>query len=274
MGTLFVVATPIGNLKDISFRAVEVLKNVDLIACEDTRVTKKLLSHYGIVGKKLIPYHEHNELKMSDKIVKILKEGKDVALVSDAGTPCVSDPGYRLVKSVWDNDLSVVPIPGPFAGVTVLSASGLPSDRFLFVGFLSSKKGKKEKEIEELISYGITFIIYETHRRLLDTLNIIKTLNPMSKVVVGKEITKIHEKIIRGEIGEVIKYLEDNPEIIRGEFVIICKPEIKEKINEELIFKRAEELKKEGLRLKEISLKISNETGISKNKIYQILLKK
>jgi len=272
MGTLYIVATPIGNLKDITYRAVEILKNVDIIACEDTRVTRKLLSHYGITGKKLVSYHEHIEEKASDKIISLLKEGMDIALVSDAGTPCISDPGYRVVKKAWENSINVVPIPGPFAGAAALSASGLPSDRFIFVGFLPQKEKKKKEEIERLKQIGYTFILYESPLRVLKTLKIIEEIIPDSEVVVGKEITKIHERFIRGNIKDVYRYLDQD--IIKGEFVIICNPVQSEEFNEDYIIEMAEELYKKGKRIKEISKIISEETGFPKNRIYKLLLKK
>ncbi len=274
MGTLYIVATPIGNLKDITFRAVDILKNVDIIACEDTRVTGKLLSHYGIKGKKLIPYHEHIEEKAAEKIITALNKGQDIALVSDAGTPCISDPGYRVVKKAWENGINIVPVPGPFAGAVALSASGLPSDKFIFVGFLPHKENKKIEEIKNLKDIGFTFIVYESPVRILKTLKIIKDIIPDSYVVVAKELTKIHEKLIRGNIKDVYSYLEKNRDIIKGEFVIICRPVKKEEFKKELILKKAEELLDKGIKIKEISRVISEETGYPKNKIYNLLVKK
>ena len=274
MGTLYIVATPIGNLKDITLRALEVLKSVKYIACEDTRVTKKLLSHYGIEGKRLISYHEHNEEEASEKILKVLKE-EDVALVSDAGTPCISDPGYRVVKKAWENGFNVSPIPGAFAGAAALSASGLPSDKFLFLGFLPNKEKQKKELLEEYKTLEVTLIIYESPHRLLKTLQLIAEICPESKVVVAKELTKIHEKFIRGTSKEVYKYFQDNPEIIKGEFVILCYPEKEErKISEEEILEKAKKLKEKGMKTKEISKTLSKETGLSKNEIYNLLLKK
>ncbi len=274
MGTLYVVATPIGNLQDITLRALEVLKSVKYIACEDTRVTKKLLSHYGIEGKKLISYHEHNEEEASEKILKILKE-EDVALVSDAGTPCISDPGYRVVKKAWENGFNVSPIPGAFAGAAALSASGLPSDKFLFLGFLPNKEKQKKELLEKYKTLEVTLIIYESPHRLLKTLQLITEVCPESKVVVAKELTKIHEKFIRGTSKEVYKYFQDNQEIIKGEFVILCYPEEeKRNISEEKILEKAKKLREKGMKTKEISRTLSKETGLSKNEIYNLLLKK
>ncbi len=269
-GILYVVATPIGNLKDITLRALEVLKNVDIIACEDTRITKKLLNHYGLQGKKLIPYHEHIEEEASEKVISLLKGGEDIALVSDAGTPCISDPGYRVVKKAWENGIKVVPIPGAFAGAAALSASGLPSDKFLFVGFLPNKPKKKEKLLNEYIKTGFTFILYESPKRVLKTLQLIGTISPNSEVVVAKEITKIHERFFRGKPFQILKEIE--PPDLRGEFVIIVHPEeTQEKpVN---IENEIRELLKEGKSVKEISLQISKMLNIPKNQIYNLVLK-
>ncbi|WP_457640833.1 16S rRNA (cytidine(1402)-2'-O)-methyltransferase [Persephonella sp.] len=272
MGTLYIVGTPIGNLKDITYRAVEILNSVEIIACEDTRVTKKLLDHYSIYGKKLIPYHEHIEEEASDRIVQILKEGKDVALVSDAGTPCISDPGYRVVKKAWEQDIKVVPVPGAFAGAVALSASGLPSDKFLFVGFLSNKEKKKREELEHYKRLGYTFIVYESPNRLLKTLSLYREILPESDLVIAKELTKIYETFVRGKTGEVYNFFEQNPEIIKGEFVIICHPEEKEEFNQEEIIEKAKKLKEKGFKIREISKLLSKETGQPKNQIYKLLL--
>ncbi len=272
MGILYVVATPIGNLKDITFRAIEILKQVNIIACEDTRVTRKLLNHYGIEGKKLISYHEHNEEKAAEKIIKIL-EREDVALVSDAGTPCISDPGYRVVKKAWEKGFTVSPIPGAFAGAAALSASGLPSDKFVFIGFLPHKEKAKKETIEKFKKLEITFIAYESPYRLLETLSLYKEICPNSQLVVAKELTKIHEKFVRGSSSEVYQFFKENQDLIKGEFVILCFPEEKESFSEEDIIKTALELKNKGLKTKEIAKEISKKTGISKNQIYEILIK-
>ncbi len=273
MGTLYVVATPIGNLRDITLRAIDVLKSVDTIACEDTRVTKKLLNHYGIKEKKLISYHEHNEEKTSEKIVNILKE-KDVALVSDAGTPCISDPGYRVVKKAWEKGFRVVPIPGAFAGAVALSASGLPSDKFLFVGFLSHKEKQKEKEIERYSETGYTFIVYESPHRLLNTLEKFTKILPDSHLVVAKELTKLHEMFIRGKPEDILKFFTENPDRVKGEFVLICYPEKRQEINEDSIIEEGKKLKKEGLKTKEIAKILSEKYNFSKNKIYKLIVDK
>ncbi len=272
MGTLYVVATPIGNLKDITFRAVEVLKNVNFIACEDTRVTKKLLNHYGIENKKLIPYHEHIEEKTTPKLINILKKDEDIALVSDAGTPCISDPGYRIVKAAREEGIKVVPIPGAFAGAVALSASGLPSDKFLFVGFLSNKEGKKRKELEKYKEIGYTFIVYESPKRILKTLNLYKEILPDSQVVVAKELTKINEKFILGNPSEVIEFFNKHLDTLKGEFVILCKPKETKNLTDEDISNIIKRYKKEGLSNKEIVKMLKEKHKIPKNKAYKLTI--
>jgi len=271
-GTLYVVATPIGNLKDITFRALEVLKNVNFIACEDTRVTKKLLTHFGIQNKNLIPYHEHIEEKSALKLISILKNGEDIALVSDAGTPCISDPGYRIVKLAREEEIDVVPIPGAFAGAVALSASGLPSDKFLFVGFLSNKEGKKRKELQNYKEIGFTFIVYESPKRILKTLKIYKEILPNSEIVVAKELTKINEMFIFGKPSEVIEFFEQNPDKLKGEFVILCKPEESEELNEEKILEIIKQYKNEGLSNKEIIQILKTQYNIPKNLAYKLVV--
>ncbi len=269
--TLYVVATPIGNLKDITFRAVEVLKNVDYIACEDTRETSKLLLYYGIEKKQLIVYNDYNENIVSDKIVSIL-EKYDVALVSDAGTPCISDPGYRLVRKAVENGIKVVPIPGPFAGITALSASGLPTDKFLFVGFLPNKKIQKMKDLEYYFSLNFTLILYESPKRIVDTIKLIEEINSNANIVVAKELTKIHEEFIRGNPSEILNYFSKNPEKIKGEFVILIEPIAEKSLDYEKIKEKVELLKKENLTTKDIANLIADEFKISKSKAYKLVL--
>ncbi len=271
MSILYVVATPIGNLEDITFRAVETLKKVEYIACEDTRETKKLLTHLGISGKKLIPYHEHNEQKSAQKIIELLEE-TDVALVSDAGTPCISDPGYRVVKLAVQNNIRVVPIPGAFAGAVALSASGLPSDKFLFVGFLDKKESKKRKELEKYKNIGYTFIVYESPKRVMKTLELYAEVLPESDTVVAKELTKIHERFIYGKPKEIIEFFKENPDILKGEFVILCHPEEKKEVSQKEIEEKIIELKQKGLTKKEITKEISKDFDIPKNKAYKLVL--
>lgn len=218
-GKLFVVATPIGNLKDITLRALDALKDADIIACEDTRITRRLLLEYNI-STQVISYHQHSKLKRINEIIDFLTAGKNVALVSDAGTPAISDPGGKLVEQILQAGIRVVPLPGPSAVIALLSASGLASDNFEFLGFLPHKKGR-EKIFKKIAEENKTIVFYESVHRILKTLNSLKEgLDRERQVVVGRELTKHFEEIKRGNIQEIFSYYESNPEKIKGEFVV------------------------------------------------------
>jgi len=217
-GTLYVVSTPIGNLQDITYRAVDVLSLVDLIACEDTRRTKILLDHYQI-KKQLISYYEYNKLKRTDQILAYLKQGKSVALVSDAGTPGISDPGYSLIKKVIEENILLEAIPGVSALLTALVVSGMPMHRFCFEGFLPVKSGARRKILENIKLEKKTTVLYESPHRLLKTLNAIRDVFGNKDIVIGRELTKKFEEMLRLPVAEAITYFENkNP---KGEFVII-----------------------------------------------------
>ncbi len=216
-GKLFVVGTPIGNLEDITFRAVRVLKEVDLIACEDTRRARILLQHYSI-DTPTISYNEHNERKRIPELLQKLKSGVDVALLSDAGMPTISDPGYRLVHAAREEGIEVVSVPGPSAVTAALSVSGLPTDRFVFEGFLPRKKGKREKKLAEIRDETRTVVIFESVHRIQRTLEeMLSVLGPERKIAVCRELTKVFEEVIYGSIAEVIEKFE----VKKGEFVIV-----------------------------------------------------
>ena len=217
-GLLYIVSTPIGNLNDISSRALDVLSDVDLIACEDTRVTSKLLNHYKI-KKKLISYNNFNEKSKYDYVLKIINDGSSVALVSDAGTPCISDPGYRLVNSALKKNIKVISVPGSCSAIAALSISGLPSDRFYFEGFLPKKKGFN-KRVNFLKDLDATIIIFESPKRIVKTLNKIFDLTGDRVISICKEISKVHEKTYFGLMSEVIKELS-NLKSVKGEFIIM-----------------------------------------------------
>lgn len=219
MSNFYVVATPIGNLEDVSLRLLSVLANVNFILAEDTRITKKLLERYNIQGKKLISYHQHSKFKKISQIIKITKDN-DVALVSDAGTPGISDPGGKLVASLLEEipDIRIVPIPGPFAGAALLSVSGFPTDKFTFLGFPPNKKGRN-KFFTNLGQIEHAVVFYESRYRILKTLEELKLLD--RSIVVGRELTKQFETIYRGDIDRIIQHLRDEP---RGEFVIVVEP--------------------------------------------------
>lgn len=220
-GKLYIVATPIGNLKDITFRAVEILKNVDLIACEDTRHTGKLTSHYEI-STTLVSYHQHNKIKRADYLVKELKGGKRIALVSDAGTPGISDPGYYIIKKCVNEDIQVVSIPGPCALVAALTVSGFPTREFFFDGFLPTKKGKRRKRLEELSEIESTIVLYVSKYKMMKVLAVMKDYFQGRKMAVVREMTKKFEEIIRGDVNYIEKYFSEKK--IRGEFTFIIAP--------------------------------------------------
>lgn len=220
---LYLVATPIGNLEDITLRALRILKEVDLIAAEDTRVTKILLDRYEI-KKPLISYHEHSRLRKVDYLVEQLKAGKNIALVSDAGTPSISDPGGFLVEKAYEAGISVIPIPGPSALTTAVSICGFPADRFLFLGFLPKKKGRQsllknlgKREFSEIKM----FVFYESPGRILRTLEDLKNFLGDKEIMIGRELTKKFEEILRGTISEAIVHFKE--EKLRGEFVLCLK---------------------------------------------------
>jgi 16S rRNA (cytidine1402-2'-O)-methyltransferase len=221
-GCLYVVATPIGNLADITRRALEVLSSVDLIAAEDTRTTRKLLSAYGI-SKPLTSYHAQSSARKEAEIVRKLASGLSVALVTESGTPGISDPAVRLVRRALDEGISVVPIPGPTALVAALSASGLPTGTFTFEGFLPTKPGKRKRRLEELAALGHTVVLYESPRRLKRLMEELEEIfGPERPCVVARELTKLHEEFIRGTVAEVARALSQRE--VRGEVTILLGP--------------------------------------------------
>lgn len=225
VGTLYIVATPIGNLEDITFRAVRILKEVDCILCEDTRTTKTLLDKYDI-HTKTVSYHAHSTLAKESKIVSMLNEGQNLALVCDAGTPCISDPGVLLVASIYKNlglHASVVPIPGPSALVASLSASGLSSATFTFLGFLPHKKGRVTL-FNEIAASDTTVVFYESTHRIMKTLASLDEVISERQVVVARELTKKFEEFIRGTPKEILEYFTAHSDKQRGEFVVIVAP--------------------------------------------------
>lgn len=223
-GILYIVATPIGNLGDITFRAVEALKGADLVLCEDTRVAKKLLDHFG-AGAPTQSYHQHSDLKKTDHILDLLSQGKTLALVSDAGTPGISDPGNQLVEAITKNfgdEIKIIPIPGANAAVAALSVSGFPTDKFVFLGFPPAKN-KRKKYFEDLLSSGYTAVFYESNFRILKTLAEIDEFNSdkSRRIVVCRELTKTFESIYRGTIVEAIEKIKKDP--MKGEFVAVLE---------------------------------------------------
>lgn len=220
-GRLYVVGTPIGNLEDITFRALNTLKAVDLIACEDTRRTQKLLNHFDI-RTPTISYHEHNEMTRAPELVLEMEQGSAIALVSDAGTPVLSDPGFRLVHLAIRHKITVVPVPGPSALVAVLTAGGLPMEEFIFSGFLPAKRSARRKSLSALRGFEKTIVFYEAPHRILDSLRDIDDVLGDREAVVAREVTKIHEEFIRGSVTEIREHLKKDP--VKGELTVILGP--------------------------------------------------
>jgi 16S rRNA (cytidine1402-2'-O)-methyltransferase len=217
-GTLYLVATPIGNLADITHRALQVLRDVDLVACEDTRHTRKLLQHYGI-ETKTVSYHEHNEQQRAAELIELLKQGSNVAVVSDAGTPAISDPGFRLVRSAIESGIVIVPLPGPSALIAALIAAGLPTDEFFFGGFLPSRTGARRARLSELRAVPGTLIFYEAPHRLAASLRDAYEVLGEREAVVARELTKLHEEIRRGRLSELAEHYSTTEP--RGEIVLL-----------------------------------------------------
>jgi 16S rRNA (cytidine1402-2'-O)-methyltransferase len=272
-GILYVVATPIGNMADITFRAIQTLKDVALIAAEDTRHTKRLLMHYAI-RNNLISLHEHNEIKRSEEIVKRLISGDDIALVSDAGTPTLSDPGYRLIKEAIAGGIRIVPIPGASAALTSLCASGLPTDAYVFLGFLPRKGGKRQSILTSLTGETKTIIFYESPKRIVVLINdLIKALGNRQGVL-SREMTKRHEEFVRGTLSEIRDVLAERREI-KGECTLVVKggsgpeapsPDI---LRQEII----QALHRDGFRLPDLVKRIAKRHGLPKKQVYAEALK-
>ncbi len=271
IGNLYIVATPIGNLEDITLRAIKVLKEVDLIAAEDTRHTLKLLNHLEI-SKPLISYHRHNEEIKTDNLIEKLLEGQNIALVSDAGTPGICDPGEVIIKKCIENKITIIPIPGACAMINALISSGIDTKEFTFLGFLPLNKKSRKEKIEEITHSTKTIILYEAPHKLNNTLNDLKEILQDRQVVLARELTKIHEEFIRGNIEEKIEKSKN----LKGEIVIIIQGSKEknpinnfEKITLEEHYKIYEQ---QGLSKKEIIKQIAKDRGLNKNEIYQKFL--
>jgi 16S rRNA (cytidine1402-2'-O)-methyltransferase len=219
-GLLYIVATPIGNLADMTFRGVDTLMQVDLIACEDTRVTKKLLQFYDI-DTKVVTYHQHSRPEQLQRIIDQISDGKNIAIVTDAGTPGVSDPGNTLVSMAYESDIRIVPIPGPSALSAMISIAGIDMQRFLFLAYPPHKKGR-QTFFENVCKSDVPVVYYESVHRLVKNLSLFSELCDKKELIVGKELTKIYETIVRGSIQEVLDHFEKNPDHVRGEFVVIA----------------------------------------------------
>ncbi len=270
LGKLYIVATPIGNLEDITLRAINILKEVDLIAAEDTRHTLKLLNRLEI-SKPMISYHRHNEEQRSEDLIEKIKDGKNIALVSDAGTPGICDPGADVIKKAIEEGIEVISIPGACALISALICSGIETNEFTFMGFLPLNSKTRKKKLEEIKESKKTLILYEAPHKMKATLNDLKDIIKDREIVLAREITKIHEEYIRGNIKDIL----DRVENLKGEMILIIEgnKEINEidysEISMEAHYKKYEE---QGLEKKEIIKKIAKDRNVSKNEIYQLFI--
>ena len=268
---LYVVATPIGNLRDVTLRALDVLKSVDAIAAEDTRVTSRLLNHYGIAGKKLIALHEHNEQRAARRVVDELQAGLSVAFTTDAGTPALSDPGARLVTAAREAGFPVIPVPGANAAVTALSASGFVDSRFLFYGFLPAKTGERRAAIESISGVPYLLVLYEAPHRIADTLADLEALlGGTRRIVIARELTKLFETVHACELGEARQWLAADANQTKGEFVLIIEgaQENRDEVSPEA--RRTLKVLLEELPLKQAAALAARITGARKNELYEV----
>ena len=266
-GHLYIVATPIGNLEDITLRAINILKNADIIAAEDTRHTLKLLNHFEI-SKPLISYHRHNEDTKTEVLIKELINGKNIALVSDACTPGICDPGEEIIKECIEQNIEVIPIPGACAMINALICSGISTKEFIFIGFLPLNKKLRKEKLEEIQKANKTLILYEAPHKLESTLKDLKPILEDRKIVLAREITKIHEEFIRGDIDFLIEKSKE----IKGEIVLIIEANNKKEENKLLDLSLEEHYKyyeNQGLEKKEIIKKIAKDRNVNKNEIYK-----
>lgn len=269
---LYIVATPIGNLGDISERAIEILKQVDLIAAEDTRHSKTLLERCGIQSK-VCAYHEHNEEKVTQQLIQQLQEGQSIALISDAGTPLINDPGYKLVVAAHDNDIQVVPIPGPSAIITALSASGLPTNKFTFEGYLPAKSEARKKCLQELMSESRTLVFYEAPHRIVESIKIMQEIfGAERRVTIARELTKQFEQIVRDNLSAINEKIESGEIKIKGEFVIIVEGALETLVTDKEAL-RINQILSEKLPPKDTAGLTAKITGKKKNEVYKLALK-
>lgn len=268
MGTLYIIATPIGHPDDITLRAIRTLKEADRVAAEDTRHTARLLSHHGIQAN-LISFHEHNESERIPNLIARLESGEAIAMVSDAGTPSVSDPGFRLIRAAVEKGIRVVPIPGPSAAITALSASGLPTDAFTFIGFPPKKPGRRQALLQGLKAFPFTLIFYESPKRIESLIEALIDMLGDRQAVLGREMTKAYEEFVRGPLSKILSELESR-RMVKGECTLLVSgakesdaADINE-VSEEI----AKELKSSESRISELSKRIAKKYGISKNEVY------
>jgi 16S rRNA (cytidine1402-2'-O)-methyltransferase len=269
-GVLYVVGTPIGSLEDITYRAVRVLRQAELIACEDTRHTRNLLDYYGIEAK-LVSYHEHNEAERAQELVQKLLDGVNIAQVSDAGMPGISDPGYRVIKLAIERGIPVVPVPGPSALVAALAASGLPTDAFEFRGFLPAKSGQRRTVLEAIRSAEHTVIFYEAPHRIREAVeDIVAVLGPERPMVIARELTKVHEEFLRGTAGELAEQIRDRE--VKGEITILIGKAVSGEKISGVVDMRArlrEIMRQQNLDEKAALKVLAKERGVSKSEVYR-----
>ncbi len=267
-GVLYVVATPIGNLRDISLRAIDVLKAVALVAAEDTRHTRKLFAHHGI-ATPLLAVHEHNERALTGQLLARLAGGESLALVSDAGTPLISDPGFVLVRAARLAGVRVVPVPGPSALVTALSGSGLPTDRFLFEGFLPPRQAARRQRLQALCGQGVTLVFYESSHRIVDCLaDMADCLGPARNAVIARELTKAYETIHAGMLAELLDWLRADPDQQKGEFVVLVQGAASDSGQLDAAARHALGVLLGELPLRQAAALAARITGASKNRLY------
>jgi 16S rRNA (cytidine1402-2'-O)-methyltransferase len=267
---LYIVSTPIGNLEDITLRALRVLREADLIACEDTRQTRKLLDHYGI-AKPVTSYHDHNELERTAELIGRLEKGESIALVSDAGTPLISDPGYRLVRAAIEAGITVVPIPGASAVTGALAAAGLGTDAFRFCGFLPPKTSQRRKVFEELKNEDCTLVFYEAPHRIIETLEDIATMMRGRPVVIARELTKLHEEFLRGTAAELHATLSARPSV-KGEITLLIGKAEHAELDNTPIEEAIRALESSGVSRMDAIKNVAKARGLSKREVYKLTL--
>lgn len=271
---LYVVATPIGNLGDITFRALETLRDADYVICEDSRVTLKLLMHYQIAGKKLIVYNDHCGLEVREKVLNFLISGKSLALVSDAGTPLISDPGHKLIQYLRQYNQKIIPLPGASAVTSALCASGLACDNFLFLGFLPTTKIQRSNLLKSLPK-NFTAVFFESANRVSESLKAIAENLGNRRVALARELTKIHEEILSDQVENLQEFFKNNPQKLRGEFVMIVEKQARDEKNlsEEELQEEIRKALKAGFSIKELSQNLAEIYDLNKKEIYNLALK-
>ncbi len=265
-GTLYIVSTPIGNLEDMTFRAVRILGEVSLIACEDTRHSRVLLQHYGI-DRPLISYHDHNEQERTENLIVRLQQGESVALISDAGTPLISDPGYRLVSRAIEEGILVTPIPGASAILAALAGSGLPTDSFHFGGFLAAKTTQRRKQLESVKGVDSTLVYYEAPHRILESLADVCEILGARQVVLTRELTKVHEEFLRGTAAEVLDKLRARPSV-KGEMTLVIGRAVAAPVSDLPVKDAVEALIQSGVARMDAMKAVARERGMSKREVY------